>query len=828
VFDPNLGLTENAITTLEKRYLRKDPDGNIIETPAQMFERVANHVASAETTEEEALKWGSQFYEAMAAREFIPNSPTLMNAGLNRKGTLSACFVIPVPDSLEGIMTAAYAGAMVQKYGGGTGYSGSRIRAMGSQIASTHGVACGAIKVLKQLNEVSVLVTQGGTREGANMGVLRIDHPEIEQFIALKAGRLVDAQRNTYEVTNMLNFNISVGATDAFMEDASDPTDDQPVELVDPHYGPTGVRLSASGLFSDICTGAWRSGDPGLLFLDKINSWRSNPVPSLGPIETTNPCGEKPMYPWDSCVLAHVNLEKIWISNNDGSIQTSINWAKLAQSVRLGVRFLDNVISVNDYPEIPGYDVSPIKEMSENLRRIGLGVLGFGNLLFRLRIPYNSQQALDLATDIMKFINQTAWEASRDLAKERGPFPLFEESIYTMHAHPAVPEEWRGIPIRNAVRTTIAPTGTTSFILDASPGIEPLFGLAFYRQHRLTRNEKSGENESLLMEEFNPVLHEVLEDPKLGLSENRLAEIRTSLLAGITLRQAASELPSTILDTFITSSEISAADHVAMQAAWQVHVDDAVSKTINLPNDATVEVVKHAYMDAYERGCLGITVFRDGSRSEQVYSTSAGLDADKRITTNIDPANVGLAVPLNNGSRERLPQEAGARRHKFRVGTQEGFLHVGLYDDGRPGEIFITLSKQGSTLAGFADAVAILTSRLLQFGDTVDDLARQFEGTRFDPAGLTNDDSDALKTATSIVDYIFRKLREEYGTPVEKVVQLRIGTSVEDAQPLAIGAGSHLPLQGGARTGQLCPDCSQEVYYAEGCAMCNCGWSNCG
>ena len=657
-------LTDNARTVLEKRYLRKDPITQaVVETPEELFERVARHAASAESTKDLRDFWYGRFHQALINGEFIPNSPMLMNAGLGR-GTLSACFVLPVDDSMEGIMRAATAGAMVQKYGGGTGYSMSRIRSKGTPIQTTQGAACGAISVLEHLNDVSRLVTQGGTREGANMGVLRVDHPEIMDFINLKRG--VEQEDGTFFVDKLLNFNISVGITDAFMQ-ALDT--DGTVELIDPHSGPTGRAVVAQEVWDAITENAWRTGDPGLIFLDKINRWRSNPVPDVyGEIETTNPCGEKPMHPWDSCVLGHINLRALWSVED-----ATFNWDRYRELTIIGVRFLDNMITVNEYPQIPGYDESPIKKVSEELRRLGLGVLGFADLLFLQRIPYGSNRSLALASQLAGALDLNALAASRELGHEKGSFPLLSRS------------NLRESSIRNAVRTTIAPTGTTSFILGASPGIEPNYSLAFYRQHRLDRDPETGKNKPVVMLEVNDVFAEYLET--VLVDDDYKKEILELLTQGQTLREAdhLEILPRAMIETFVTALEIPAADHVAMQDQWQKFIDDGVSKTVNLRNDATMRDIDNVYRDAFARSCLGVTAFRDGSRAAQVYTHRPEREEPQKSSAKEEPME----------SRKKLPADVQSRRHKFRVGQQEGFIHVGEYEDGRPGGGLYHTDKAG-------------------------------------------------------------------------------------------------------------------------------------
>ena len=723
-------LTENARTVLARRYLLRDESGTIVETPEQLFARVAEAIASVEATDEARQRWAQRFYDAMASLRFLPNSPTLMNAGTGR-GTLAACFVLPIEDTLESIMSTAQAAAMVQKYGGGTGFSFSRLRGEGEPIATTHGAACGPVSVLRHYDDVSRLVTQGGKREGANMGVLRVDHPDIRAFIHAKDDG-VSAQR----------FNLSIAVTDEFMRAAATGGS---LELRDPRDGSERGSEDAAALLSDIARSAWATGDPGLVFLDTIN--RDNPTPQIGAIEATNPCGEVPLLPWEACTLGSINVARFWDAEAG-----DLDWDTLGETVTLGVRFLDDVVEANTFP------LQEIAAAVRGNRKIGLGVMGFADLLITAGLPYDSEEALVLASRLGRFISGEADEASAALGRERGVFPNWNQSVYS-----------GGPTYRNATRTCIAPTGTIAIIAGASSGIEPLFSLAHYRRM----------GDGTLLPEVSAAFE--VEARARGFFSPELMEA----LAGGSGLSGRPEAPQDVKRRFVTAHEIGWQWHVRMQAAFQAHTDLAVSKTVNLPSDATVEDVRDAYVLAHELGCKGITVYRDGSRALQVLAHRA------------------TAAPAEEPRRKHLPDERPAVTHKFRVGEQEGYVTVGLFEDGQPGEVFIKMAKEGSTVSGLTDAVALLTSIALQYGVGVDKLAAKLEQTRFEPYGATGNPD--IPFATSVLDYIFRWLRLHFGTP--------------PSEP----AAGEAPL-----SGLTCPDCGMQLAYLERCLICQtCGYSKC-
>lgn len=560
-------LTENALRVLEARYLRRDAAGNIVESPEEMFCRVARHLAGAEAAfGGHAQEWEEQFFQAMASLDLLPNSPCLMNAG-TPLGMLSACFVLPVEDCMDGIFDALKLMALIQQAGGGVGFSFSRIRPEGDQVSSTGGAASGPVSFMRIFDCATENIKQGGRRRGANMGVLSIEHPDIEAFI--------DAKRDG---TSFRNFNLSVAVSDAFMQAV---VASGPWTLRNPRTGDPVRSIPAASLWERIATAAWETGDPGLLFLDAIN--RSQPTPALGRIEATNPCGEVPLFPYESCNLASINLSHMVCPAAQGF---AIDWQKLAHTVRLGVRLLDNMIEVGRWP-------SPrIEQATRANRKIGLGVMGFAEMLLLLGIPYASSQAETLAAEIMRVIAAEARAASQSLASERGVFPNWKHSVYAQ----------QNMPLRHAARTAIAPTGTLSIIAGTSAGIEPLFALA-YRRRALG-------GQTLL--ELNPIF--VRHAQQQGFYSERLVR---HLAAHGTL-EGLEDVPPTVRALYRTALEIAPADHLRIQAAFQQHTDSSVSKTVNLPHAATADEIAGIYRRAWELGLKGVTVFRYGSKQDQV------------------------------------------------------------------------------------------------------------------------------------------------------------------------------------------------------------------
>lgn len=552
-------LTKNALTVLRARYLRKNEHGKIIETPEEMLRRVARTVASAEQEYgEDHDYWGEKFFSLMSELKFLPNSPALMNAG-KESGQLAACFVLPVDDSMRSIFDTLKNAALILQSGGGTGFSFSHLRPKSDIVRSTGGIASGPVSFMKIYNTATDVIKQGGARRGANMGILSVDHPDILDFIRLK--------RNKDE---LLNFNISVSITDAFIEAVRK---NRTYMTINPRSGKRAGRLKAKLVFDEMVKSAWENGDPGVVFIDRVN--RDNPTPQLGELESTNPCGEQPLLPYEACVLGSINLSKYV---TDGKV----DYTTLKDTVRTGVRFLDNCIDINKYP------LQEIERMHKGNRKIGLGVMGWADMLILLGIPYNSQKAIELAEEVMSFIKYNAREMSVELAEKRGNFANFNGSI---HDEPNTPN------MRNATLTTIAPTGTLSIISDCSSGIEPHFSLA-YTRHVLDKQLK----------EINKYFFRTAKEQRFYSKELREHVISKGSLKGI------KGIPANVRKLYVTAHEITPEDHIRMQAAFQLYTDNAVSKTVNMPKRATTKDVEEAFLMSYDMDCKGITVFRQGSK----------------------------------------------------------------------------------------------------------------------------------------------------------------------------------------------------------------------
>lgn len=579
-------LSPNALKVLEARYLKKNEAGKIIETPQDLFKRVAQNIASSEKiyhphlSEEKMFRTEEKFYRMMASLKFLPNSPTLMNAG-NVLQQLSACFVLPVGDSIEEIFEAVKDTALIHQSGGGTGFDFSRLRPRGDIVKSTKGIASGPISFMTVFDAATDTIKQGGKRRGANMGILRVDHPDILEFVNAK-----------HKEGILSNFNISVAVTDEFMKKVKKQED---YNLINSRTGQVWGQLNAKKVFDLIVHYAWETGDPGVIFIDRINE--DNPTPQIGDIESTNPCGEQPLLPYESCNLGSINLNKV-VKGEVG--KGKIDWDKLKEVVHNAVRFLDNVIDANKYP------LPEIEDMTRGNRKIGLGIMGFADMLIRLGVRYDSKKALKIAEKVMKFINQESKEASKELAKERGVFPNYEKSIF---------DEKGGLKLRNATTTTIAPTGTIGIIANCSSGIEPLFTISFIRKHVLGGKE---------LIQVNPVFEEIAR--KRGFYSKKLMK----KISGEPSIQEVEEIPKDVRNLFVTTFDIDPEWHIKIQAAFQKHVDNSVSKTINFPYEASEEEVREAYFLAHKLGCKGITIFRTGSRRQQVLNIKDKNKESKR------------------------------------------------------------------------------------------------------------------------------------------------------------------------------------------------------
>jgi ribonucleoside-diphosphate reductase alpha chain len=564
--EDDLKLGVNTIKVLKNRYLMKDYEGKVIETPREMFRRVAKAVAKADLFyDKKADVEGTEetFYQIMVNREFLPNSPTLMNAG-TRLGQLSACFVLPVEDSIDGIFTTLKEMAIIHQSGGGTGFSFSKLRPAGDIVGSTKGIASGPVSFMTIYDAATNVIKQGGRRRGANMAILDVTHPDILKFIEAKSREGI-----------LTNFNVSVAVTDEFMDAVKK---DDEYDLVNPRNGEVETKLRARHVFDLIVANAWRTGDPGLIFIDEIN--RHNPTPQIGEIRSTNPCGEQPLLPYESCNLGSINLAKMVKDDN-------LDWEKLRQVIRTAVHFLDNVIDVNKYP------VKEIGELTRANRKIGLGVMGFADMLILLGIPYDSEEALSMGEKIMRFISEEATKKSVEIGEERGAFPNFQGSLWEKRGYKT---------IRNSTVTTVAPTGTISIIAGCSGGIEPLFAVSF------VRNVMEGTR----LLETQPTFEKIAKEKRFYSRELMLEIAKTGSVQKIQM------IPEDVRIIFVTSLDIQPEWHVRMQAVFQRYVDNAVSKTVNLSPDATVEDVRRVYILAYKLKCKGITVYRYGSKKEQV------------------------------------------------------------------------------------------------------------------------------------------------------------------------------------------------------------------
>jgi ribonucleoside-diphosphate reductase alpha chain len=772
-----LELSENARVVLERRYLAKDDAGNPVETPEELFHRVAHNIAQAEEAYEAGSQasWEGRFYNLMTSLRFLPNSPTLGNAGRPLQ-QLSACFVLPVEDSMVSIFDAVKQTALIHQSGGGTGFAFSRLRPAGDIVQSTGGVASGPVSFMRVFDAATEAIKQGGTRRGANMGVLAVTHPDIEEFIGLKS-----------DMRALTNFNISVAVTEEFMRAVEK---DEEYDLVNPRNGETAGRRRARHIFDQIVANAWNNGDPGIVFIDRIN--HGNPTPNLGQIEATNPCGEQPLLPYESCNLGSLNLGQFVTASGkkrdaDGPPGGRFDWERLAEVIPICVRFLDDVIDVNRYP------IEQIDDATKATRKIGLGVMGWHDALMQMGIPYDSEEALALGEEVMRFIQEKANEASLSLAQERRPFPAWEGSRYDPNSQ-----------YRNATRTTVAPTGTISIIADASSGVEPVFALAFTRQHYLDAEDAS---KLTTLREVNK--HFLSSAEAGGFYSEELME---HVAAGGSLRDR-DDVPEWAKALFVTAHEITPEWHVRMQAAFQRHTDNAVSKTINFAESATQADVASAYWLAYREDCKGITIYREGSRDFSVlsHSTINVKGPEQETAEALRQIAAGIAgIERPRPVREFLPDERRSVTHKFRVGDQEGYLTVGLYPDGRPGELFVKMNKEGSTVSGLMDAVAKVASIALQFGVPLEVLAPKMRSTRFEPAGPTG--NEEIPWATSVVDYVFHWLERKFlGEP-----------SVPSAEPPAERAA-------GESSGVGCPECGAVLVYQEGCLVCrSCGYNKCG
>ncbi len=744
--------SKNAITVLEKRYLKKDETGKATETPEGLFMRVAEAIASADKelgSVADLAQTKQKFYEMMINQEFMPNSPTLMNAG-RELGQLSACFVLPVEDSMEEIFDAVKNAALIHKSGGGTGFSFSRLRPKGAAVNSTGGVASGPVSFMKVFNASTEAVKQGGTRRGANMGILRVDHPDIMEFIQCK--------KNSKDITN---FNISVGITESFMDAVHNGTD---YALIDPSNKKETGRLNARDVFDLIVDMAWTNGEPGIIFLDRLN--RDNVVKVLGDIESTNPCGEQPLLPYESCNLGSLNLNK-FLKESYGEYE--MDWDRFKTVIESAVHFLDNVISVNNYP------LDKIREMTLKTRKIGLGLMGFADVLYKLKIPYNSDEAILFAEKVMSFMQETAKNASEELAKKRGTFPEYEFSAY------------KGKRLqRNATVTTIAPTGTISIICGASSGIEPVFALSYIRNVM--------DNDELV--ETHPYFEEVAK--KRGFYSKELMQkiAKEGTIAHM------EEIPEDIRRVFVTSHDITPEYHIRMQAAFQKYTDNAVSKTVNFPHDATRDEVREVYELAFELELKGVTIYRDGSREAQVLNIGK-VNREGEQTKDEPVMEETKTAKVAPRTRPELTQGI---TQKVKIGCGNLYVTVN-YDENGICEVFTNLGRAGGCPSQ-SEATGRLVSTALRSGIDVHAVIEQLRGIRCHST-LRKGDVKVLSCPDAI------------GRVLERAAEM-----IGDNYKITV-ENNDIKMPGGETS--KCPECGSVLEHEGGCNVCrSCGYSKCG
>ncbi len=744
-----LNLSANAVTVLEKRYLKRNEEGKVIETPEELFRRVAHHVAASDAlygkSDTDVKRVEEEFYDLITSLEFFPNSPTLMNAG-RRLGQLSACFVLPVDDSMESIFDAVKYAAIIHKSGGGTGFSFSKLRPKGDVVGSTKGISSGPISFMTVFDNATEAVKQGGTRRGANMGILRVDHPDILEFITCK-----DSNKR------LNNFNISVGLTETFMKAVEE---DKEYELLNPRSKKSVATLRARSVFETIVKQAWKNGEPGIVFLDKINA--SNPTPALGEIESTNPCGEQPLMPYESCNLGSINLSKMVKINDEGRYVA--DWSRLKDVTWKAVHFLDNVIDANKYP------LKVIEEMTKANRKIGLGIMGWADMLIEMRIPYNSDRAIGLAEEVMGFIQTEGRLASCALAEERGVFTNHEHSVYRDE-----------MPVRNATVTTIAPTGSLSILAGCTSGIEPLFAVSF------VRNVMEGTK----LIEVNPYFEK--EAKERGFWSRELMEkiASTGSIAHF------NEFPLLVREVFVTAHDITPMDHIKMQAAFQKYVDNAVSKTVNFPSTAASKDVEDVYMMAYKKGCKGVTVYRDGSREEQVLSTGKSEEmAQQKQSASGGPVKI---------TPKKRPYVIKGCTRLLKTGCGNLYVTINEDENGKPFEIFTNIGKAGGCASSQAEAIGRLISLALRSNVEPEEIVQQLKGISchqpsWNEGGKVLSCSDAI--AKALEKYYHPGGNGDNGNGHSK-----------DNDAMLIGA---------------CPECGGAVEHEGGCAICrNCGFTKC-
>jgi len=764
-----LDLNANAKKVLETRYLMRNDKDEIIETPKEAFYRVAHHIAKAEEKlgngPEVANMVENAFLEILTNLEFLPNSPTFSGAG-TKLGQLSACFVLPIEDDMDSIMESLTKTVMIHKSGGGTGFSFSRLRPSGARISTTTGTSPGPVSFIKMYDGTTEQIKQGGTRKGANMGILRVDHPDILEFI--------DAKKEEGKINN---FNLSVAITDKFMQAVKDG---DKYDLYCPHQKKVLERVDARTVFDKIIYNAWANGEPGAFFIDKAN--KDNPTPEQGDFESTNPCGEQVLLPHESCNLGSINLAK-FVKEDQG--QKEIDWDRLKYVTRLAIRFLDNIIEVNKYP------VPEIEQVTKQNRKAGLGVMGFADMLLAMGIRYGSKESLKLAEKIMKFINDEAHKASEVLAEKRGVFPAWQGSTW----------QKQGKKMRNATCTTIAPTGTLSFIANCSSGIEPIFSVAFIRNVL--------DDQKLI--DVNPVFEDLAKE--LGFHSKKLM---TKVAEAEHLADV-KEVPEDIQKLFVTAHEIKPEAHVRMQAAFQKNVDNAISKTINFPNSAKIDDVKKAYFLAYDLDVKGLTIYRDGSRQLQVLEKSTKKKEDKHKA---DTPTKGYHEIT---PRKRPEQLVG---YTYKTKTSFGNLYITINEDteGRPFEVFANIGKAGGFFAAKAEAISRLISLALRSGIRAQDIVDQIKGIR-GPSPAWGNSGKIFSLPDAIGQTLEKYIKhKESGKQLDLELKQNSTGQKELVKPKPVS--SKKIVDNGEAPG--CPECGMMLEFAEGCMSCpTCGYSKC-
>ncbi|MCX5699637.1 MAG: vitamin B12-dependent ribonucleotide reductase [Candidatus Omnitrophica bacterium] len=763
-----LKLSPNAIKVLERRYLRKDEEGKVVETPEEMFRRVASAIAIADKlygkTEKEIKELEDDFYAAMASLEFLPNSPCLMNAG-KELAQLSACFVLPIEDSMESIFESLKTTAMIHKSGGGTGFNFSRLRPKNAVVKTTGGVASGPISFMRVYDAATEAVKQGGSRRGANMGILRVDHPDILEFITCK--------ENDAHITN---FNISVAITDDFMRKLAQGQD---YDLIDPRSQKAVKRINTKEVFDLIVKQAHKNGEPGVIFIDRMNEF--NPTPKLGKYESTNPCGEQVLLPYESCDLGSINLDQMCKKSGN---RCEIDWERLKEVAGLAVHFLDNLIDVNKFP------LPEIEKATKATRKIGLGVMGWASLLIRLSIPYNSEEAVALAEKVMAFILDQANKKSLELGKAKGVFGAFKGSIYD--------RKDQTTRMRNATLTTIAPTGTISIIAGpCSSGIEPLFALSYYRS--VMDNDK--------LVEVEPLFEQVAR--QRGFYSSQLME---KIAQNASIKDI-KEIPEDVRRIFVTSHDIAPEWHVRMQSAFQKYVHNATSKTINFPHEATLEEVHRSYILAFDSNCKGITIYRDRSREEQVLNV--GKPKEKQEAKGISEIKKEIAP------RPR-PEVIIGTTTKVSTGCGNLYVTINIDEDGKPFELFTQMGKAGGCAASQLEATGRLVSLAFRANIEVKSIIEQLRNIRC-PSPSWEKGQRIFSCADAIARVVERRLINAQAAALAAAESMTIPMKhSHDDQLQSVDLDEQVNIVG------MCPDCGGALRHEEGCVKCHgCGYSKC-